>query len=75
MNTPYTAIDPKDIDSRVQEIYSQLKFDTQCMKDERKSKEQAAKEVAAIKEEIERLRKNRATLLERLKKKGGGPDA
>jgi hypothetical protein len=75
MNTPYTALDPKDMDSRVQEIYSQLKFDTQCMKDERKSKEQAAKEVAIIKREIERLHKNRATLLEKLKKRGGNPDA
>ena len=75
MDTPYTALDPKDIDSRVREIYSQLKFDIQSMKDERKLREQAAKEVAVIKKEIERLHKNRATLLEKLKKRGGNPDA
>ena len=75
MDTPCTALDPKDIDLRIQEIYSQLKFDIQSMKDERKSKEQAAREVAIIKREIERLHKNCATLLEKLKKRGGKPDA
>lgn len=74
MTTSHTAFDMKDIDLRIQEIYSQLKFDIQSMKDERKSKEQAAREVAIIKREIERLNQDCITLREILKKRGGRID-
>lgn len=72
MDTPRKALNMDEIDDRVIEMYNKLEIDVQNKINELEFRMRAAKEVAAIKDEIKRIDTKSYKLHERLKKGGKG---
>lgn len=72
MDTPRKALNMDEIDDRVIEMYKKMELDVQNRINEIDLKMRAAKEVAAIKDEIKRIDAKSYKLHERLKKGGKG---
>jgi hypothetical protein len=72
MDTSRKALNMDDIDDRVVEMYKIMELDIQNRINEIELKMRAAKEVAAIKDEIKRIDTKSYKLHERLKKGGKG---
>lgn len=72
MDTPNTALNMDEIDNRVIEMYKKMEIDVQNKINQIELKMRAAKEVAAIKDEIKRMDTKSYKLHERLKKGGKG---
>jgi hypothetical protein len=72
MDISRKALNMDDIDDRVVEMYKIMELDIQNRINEIELKMRAAKEVAAIKDEIKRIDTKSYKLHERLKKGGKG---
>jgi hypothetical protein len=72
MDTPRKALNMDEIDDRVIEMYKKLEIDVQNKINEFEFRMRAAKEVAAIKDEIKRIDTKSYKLHDRLKKGGKG---
>ena len=72
MDTPRKALNMDEIDDRVIEMYKKLEIDVQNQINQIDLKMRAAKEVAAIKDEIKRIDAKSYKLHERLKRGGKG---
>ena len=72
MDIPRKALNADDIDDRVIEMYKKMELDVQNKINQIELKMRAAKEVAAIKDEIKRMDTKSYKLHERLKKGGKG---
>jgi len=70
MDTPYKALNMDEIDNRVIEMYKKMEIDIKNQINQIELKMRAAKEVAAIKDEIKRMDTKSYKLHDRLKKRG-----